>query len=293
MNLTQLKKALRQKDAGASFTRKTIAVCALSLVYGPLFAQSGFDFGLKGIVQATSLLNSTDIAAGPELDYKDKVTIGEGVSAGYTFTKHMGVEINVLFSKQGQGYIGDASKINSNSSAILSSEFQSIAQFDNIPFSGDYTARIILNTIKIPFLFRYTGNNTKKVFFSSFIGPQIDMISSVKFQVNGQNASFAGAGFSPEDLYKKTTIDGVLGLGAGMNLSKNLVLSVHLRLDYGFGDVEDKSFTPAGSTDKFYDASRAKTNNATGGGLVSLNYRLVKKHKEPAQSKAVMPKAKR
>ena len=105
------------------------------------------------------------------------------------------------------------------------------------------------------------------------------MLSSAVFQVNGQTASFSSYGIKPEDMFKKTTLDAVIGVGVGINLSDNLVLGVHLRLDYGLGDVENKSetVTSGGTSSKVYDAGRATTNNATGGGLISLNYKFAKK----------------
>jgi outer membrane protein with beta-barrel domain len=292
MNLTKLTKTLRHKDARASFTRKAIALCALSMAAGPVFAQQGLDLGLRVMVQTTSLINSTDQAAGKELDYKNKVTAGGGIAGGYNFNNHMGAELDILYSKQGQGYIGDAAQISSNSNAILSNEFRGLAASNNIPFSGSYTANIALTCIKIPILFRYTGDATKSWFFSSFIGPQINMLSSAVFTVNGQTASFSSYGIKPEDMFKKTTLDAVIGVGVGINLSDNLVLGVHLRLDYGLGDVENKSetVTTGGTTSKAYDATRAVTNNATGGGLISLNYKFVKKAPAKPATPAAPPK---
>ncbi len=289
MKLTTTKKAL-VKSTRASVTRQAVAICALTMACTPVFAQKGFDFGLKGNIQTTSLINSNDQAAGTELDYKNYTTMALGVSAGYSFNNHTGVEINILSSKQGQGYVGETSQINGNSGLILSGLFASFALAQGIPFTGNYTARITTNVIKVPILFRYTGNTTKKVYFSSFIGPQINILSKVKFTINDQDVSFSGSGNKPEDLYKKTTFDVAFGFGAGFNLSKNINLSVHLRLDYGLGDMEDKSFIPSGASDKFWPAGRASTHNATGGGLISLNYKLIKK--APAAATKTTPAAK-
>ncbi len=134
-------------------------------------------------------------------------------------------------------------------------------------------------------LFRYTGDNTKKTYFSSFIGPQIDMLSAASVQVNSQNASFSKFNTTATDLYKKTTLDAVFGVGVGINLSKNLVLSGHLRLDYGLGDAEDKSVTVGGG--KLYNSARAATHNATGGALIGLTYRLTKKAKTTEKTKVI------
>ena len=283
MNLNKFKNALGQMHAGAILNPKVLATAAITLACMPSFAQKGFDFGLKGNIQTTSMINSSDQAAGPELDYKQYTTAAFGVSAGYSFTNHLGLEINILSSKQGQGYTGVVADINSKSDILLSSYFQQLAYYDSIKFTGTYTARITTSVIKIPILFRYTGNTNNKVYFSSFIGPQINLLSSVKYTINGQSASFAGTGFDAKDLYKKTTMDIAFGVGAGMNITDNISLSLHLRLDYGLGDAEDKSYVPSGGSDKFWTAGRANTNNATGGALISLNYKLAKKAKEPAK----------
>ena len=62
----------------------------------------------------------------------------------------------------------------------------------------------------------------------------------------------------------------------------NLVLTAHLRLDYGFGDVEkkDEMFTSGGVQQRFYSTGRVATHNATGGLMIGLNYKFVKKEKE-------------
>jgi hypothetical protein len=59
MKLTTTKKALGL-PTGASITRHALAICALSMACTPAFAQKGFDFGLKGNIQTTSLINSND-----------------------------------------------------------------------------------------------------------------------------------------------------------------------------------------------------------------------------------------
>ena len=268
-------------SAPAASIRKYLAAGCLVLISTSSFAQSGFDFGIKGFVGTSSLLNSNDQAAGPELDYKNSIKLAGGISGGYNFNKRMGIELNVLYAKQGQGYKGEVSQITPSGYGIviLSQAFQSFAYANNMSFTGNYTADMSTTCLKIPLLFRYTGDNTKSVYFSSFIGPQLDLLSAVDMQVNGKTISPSNYNIKAEDLYKKTTVDAVLGLGVGINLPSNLVLSAHLRLDYGLGDAENKSETTTafGVPEKVYSGARAATNNATGGLLISLNYKLVKK----------------
>jgi len=287
MNLLQLPKTIKQKSAKPFFMQQFIAVSVLSLFGAHSFAQTGFDFGLKGIVQSSSLINAQDIAAGNELNFKDRLGVGGGVGAGYSFTKHIGAEIDILYSPEGSGYTGTNNPgtsvaVTNQDNKNLSSEFDSLASKNKIPFKGNYTADIYLNYIKIPILFRYNTNNTKKVFFSLFIGPQFDLLSSATIKVNGQTASLSAYNLSTTGVYKKSETDGVLGLGLGINLSKNFVLTGHLRFDYGFGDAENKSatYSSGGTNVDFYNSKRLATNNATGGGLISLNYKLLKKEKE-------------
>ena len=270
MNLRKLKNS----------STKYVAAACLLLASGSSFAQRGFDFGIKGIYQATGLPNKTDDDAGPELDFKNKMGFGGGVAVGYTITKHLGVEIDALYSKQGWSYTGSVGRINSGNTGILilCDEFQSLAATNNIPFTGTYSADITLNCIKIPLLLRYTGNTANRTYFSSFIGPQINMLSSTTVQVNGRTASFAAYGVKAEDLYKKMTMDAVLGLGIGIRLPANLTVSAHLRLDYGLGDAEDKSktYSDNGVSTKIYDPKRATTNNATAGVQIGVSYKLKK-----------------
>jgi opacity protein-like surface antigen len=91
-------------------------------------------------------------------------------------------------------------------------------------------------------------------------------------------------------LYKKTTIDLAFGLGAAYNITKNISVSLQLRVDYGFSDLEKKDFTYSGA--EFWDHDRAGTHNATGGALIGLNYKLLKKAAEPAKGKPAPAKKK-
>jgi Outer membrane protein beta-barrel domain len=206
-----------------------------------------------------------------------KFRVAYGLGVGYTFSKHFGAGIDLLFSKQGVGYKGNV--IAGADHATLYHEFDTLANRNGTGFNSTYTADVALSTMKIPIMLRYTGNCTKKIFFNSFIGPQINMLSKVAIKVNDKDANFTGMGVSANDLYKKMTMDLVLGLGAGMNLNENLLLNAGIRIDYGMGDVENKSvtFTSNSGTQKIYDPARATTNNITGGVWISLSYKFVKK----------------
>jgi len=259
-----------------------VTVGILSLCSGHAKAQNGLDFAVRGIVQTSSLINSNDQGAGAEIDFNMGVKFGGGLSVGYTFSKHLGAEIGFLYSKQGQGYKGDSAEVSHNTIdvTLLSQEFERLANANNIDFDGKYTADISMTCLKIPILFRFTGDNTRKSFFSGFIGPQVNMLQQVKVTINDKEALYKNIGVKSENIYKKTTVDAVLGLGVTFKLTDNLMLSGHFRLDYGLSDIEDKKAKDGGGTLNFYDATRSATKNATGGALISLSYRLGKAKKE-------------
>ena len=162
----------------------------------------------------------------------------------------------------------------------MSQEFERLARANNISFDGKYTADVDMTTIKIPILFRFTGDNTRKSFFSGFIGPQVNMLEQVKVTINGKEALYKNIGVKSENIFKKTTVDAVLGLGVTFKLTENLLLSGHFRLDYGFGDIENKSAKDGAGTLNFYDNTRSSTHNATGGALISIGYKLGKAKKD-------------
>lgn len=288
MNLTTLFSIIKQKNVNPFYSFKVIAIGTLALAGNKSSAQQGFYIGLNTGVQTSSLLNKTDQAAGAELNYTQKVSVPVGIGGGYTFNKHFGVELDIIYSKQGQAYNGKYAA--SPDSTVYSTQIEHLAELNNMNIApnSNYTADVVLNCLKVPVMLHYTGNTSKKVFFNSFIGPQINMLNSVVFHVNGQQTPLTGTNITPIDVYKKTTLDGVLGVGAGINLSSHLVLTADLRLDYGFGDVENKgeTLTYKGSVEDYYPTSgRAATHNATGGLMVGIYYKFVKKAKDTKEAK--------
>lgn len=273
MNLKKLQTTNRPQKALRPTGMKLFAACALSLLSASSFAQKGFDFGIRLGAHASAMLNSTDQEAGKELDFAVKPAMAFGIGAGYNFNNHMGVGIDILYSSQGQGYKGNLDSTTTD--GVYSQNIAIQAFANNIALNGDYTAKTTLSCLKIPILFRYGGDNTKKSYFSMFIGPQINILSGVKYTVNDKDAPTTDLSLKNEEAYNKTTFDAVLGLGAGFNLSSSLTLTAHLRLDYGLSDIENKNakFELIGSNN-YYGTGRAATHNATGGLMVGLNYKL-------------------
>ena len=255
---------------------KTIAVCSLSVLSTQAYSQNGFEFGIRYLVTKSVLFNNSDKNAGPELDQASTMSfLSGGLAAGYKINKHIGVEVDILYVRQGQKYTGVNMTVTNNTA--YNSEVAMQAYLNDVLTTGSYKARAELNCIKIPVLLNLATNNTKRLYYTLSAGPQINIVKTAVFEIDGEDVLLPGLNIEPNDVYRKVTIDGVLALGAGFNLSKHFSLTAQLRFDYGFQDVEQKNatFTYMGSAEtKFYDKDRSATHNGTAALMVGVNYKL-------------------
>ncbi len=276
-----------QKHKKTFFAAKVAAICGLSLVSITSMAQKGFDFGFLIGAGTTTLINKSDQAAGAELNFKQNISVPFGVTAGYTFNEHTGVEIDAMYSTLGQGYTGVGTA--TPDPKVFSTQLAGLAAANKIDITGNFNARVALQTVQIPVLFRYTGDRTNKIFFSSYIGPEFNMFNTAVFHINGYEAPPTNYSVQPQNMYNRMTVDGVIGAGAGFNLAPNCVLMTTFRLDYGFQDIENKNLMfsyNGGPSEKYYGTGRGVTNSGAAGVIVTLSYKLVPKAKEaPAKKK--------
>jgi len=133
--------------------------------------------------------------------------------------------------------------------------------------------------MKIPVLIHYYTNNSKRVYFGVFAGPQITMINGVTLRINDKDMQLKTTDITPKDVYKSTTLDGVLGFGLGVNITSFLGVNANIRLDYSLGDVEKKDATATiGSAKyKYYASTREVTHTATAGLMIGVYYKFGKK----------------
>jgi hypothetical protein len=215
---------------------KTWKVVFGVLLIGSLWAQEGaFRIGAVLLPQSTWLLNQDDSDAGPELDYEVTWGFAGGISASYNFNDYLGVGLDVLYSNQGQKYKGRESD------------------------TTYYTAKTTLNYLKLPLLFRFNSDPNSVVQFSAFLGPQFSFLLSYKdrfeafeanvpsfrMEVSGKEWSITEDGTSDKvkltaPIYKSFLPGAVLGLGIGIKPTDELLISLHIRADYAFGDAENK-----------------------------------------------------
>ena len=215
---------------------KTWKVVFGMLLIGSMWAQEGaIRIGAVLLPQSTWLLNQDDSDAGPELDYESTWGFAGGVSASYNFTDYLGVGLDVLYSSQGQKYKGTQSGI-------------------------PYTAKTTLNYLKLPLLLRFNSDPNSVVQFSAFLGPQFSFLLSYKDraednvpfvgtvvqEVSGKEMSITVGNTSMEEeeltapIYKSFLPGAVLGFGIGIKPTDALLISLHIRADYAFGDAENK-----------------------------------------------------
>lgn len=259
--------------------KKTISIALLFLsllIGGHLCAQSSFEFGIRFNPEFTTLKNKNDKDADGQLDYaKHFGYLSFGAGGVYSFNNHIGVALDLLFSREGQAFTGNiGNNVDSNaySSVVV---LQSLLAGDSI--GGPYEALAELNFIKLPLMLSLTTDRTKTIYFNCLVGPQINFLQGVAQEVNGEDLAYPGTDVEPKDLYKPVTFDGVLALGVGCNVTSHFALTAHLRFDYGFSDVEKKdvqvsymSLPPV----NFYTTTRSSTHNATTALMIGINYKL-------------------
>jgi len=239
-------------------------------------AQSALTIGIRLNPEYTGILNKNDANAGPELDYERHFGYCAGVGATYALTNHIGLGVDILFSREGQAFSGHFTGIELNETAY-STVVARQGFLNDEPVEGDYVALAELNYIKLPLMISLSTDNSKPVFFSILAGPQINFLQGVAQEVNEKDLEYPNTDISPKDLYKPVTLAGMLALGAGINVGPRLVLSARLRMDYGFNDAEKKDAMIryyGAEAVRFYSADRKSANSFSTGLMIGFDFKL-------------------
>ena len=202
-----------------------------------MLAQEGAFVGVRVIPQSAWILNNDDFDS-DLFDFGIPFSVAFGVAGGYMFNDLLGVETQVIYSPQGQKYLGD---------------------------NKDPYATIKNNYLKIPVLFRLRTEGEKASFLFN-VGPEFGflMSSTITDDETGEEL------VSNVDIYENFDIAIDIGLGTSILLVDNLYLDLMIKLGYGLTEIE----TPEGKG-MLYDYQnngRTSANNALAGFSVGLNY---------------------
>lgn len=210
-----------------------------------VFAQKGFHLGFKAAPQTTWLRNQNDADANSSLDYDYKWGFSGGISGGYHFTDNIGVELNFLYSGQGQKWKGSYKA----PTETTTHDIKGITKLDYL---------------KMPLLFEFNTSPDAGAMFSFFLGPQMSFLLSSKEEhsydgftditIDGVNGTITDRGLNKtmsfqfnESQFKKTLFDVVAGMGVDFKISDQIHFNVNVRFDYGLTDAENKDATISGS----------------------------------------------
>ncbi|MBK7357955.1 MAG: PorT family protein [Saprospiraceae bacterium] len=176
-----------------------------------------FFIGANAALQSTWIFSSTDFDEGGLLNFESTIKSAYGFYTGYQLNAKFGMESGAIYSFQGQRYV---------------TEGNSLANY-----------KTNLEYLKIPLLFNYQTDPSKKFSIVSQIGFQF----SVLLNAESSRAQVFGP-YSPKladvkDFYNSLPIELVLGLGVQMNFSK-YAIRLLIRPDYSLTDIEKTDKKP-------------------------------------------------
>ncbi|MDX1906469.1 MAG: outer membrane beta-barrel protein [Bacteroidia bacterium] len=238
---------------------------------GTAYAQKGFKLGVFALPQASGHLNADDDALEPEVyDLKPLWGMGGGIDLGYNFSDYAGIRLNAIYAQQGTSYLAGETR---------------------------YTQR--LEYLRIPLMIGFnTEPADRKVVFSLYAGAQMNLLTQADmFNDNPADQGLPESVTSVPTEYSRFTplhYAAVGDVGVDINLPPdNLVLTLRLRADYSFQDVENKNarlrITESGATrsELYWRYTRGTTRNAetfalVGGLRIGLTYTFARAAAAPA-----------
>jgi hypothetical protein len=233
-----------------------LLIIGLIALTGPAMAQKELYFGLGGTGLSSWTTNQNNYGLPFEMDYSMTFGGSGNINAGFEFNKHLGIKLEIGYSKMGQNYkdqIGDST----------------------------YTRKIKMNYLQIPLLFKYrTGGEVAKFYF--LVGPQFNLLLSANQKYLRNDTPEMGEINNPntnkpivigesdiKDRYTSYDIMGRIDVGVDIEFTKNLFMNVGLTMAYGFMDINATDWR-INDKDGNYNASH----NIYGGFNVGINYRF-------------------
>lgn len=224
--------------------KKTFLLLIVLTISLNTFSQKGGFIGFRIIPQSAWILNSDDWDSG-DFDLKTPFSVAFSIDGGYMFNEAIGIELQMLYSPQGQKYVDN----NGNDYATIKNDY-----------------------LKIPVLFRLRSGGEKVAFLFN-AGPQFGFItsSSITSEVGKIGPPYLS---DSRAYYEDFEFSVVLGFGTSISIGSKLQLDLMIKLDYGISELE----TELGKK-MLYDYQgdgRSSSHNASAGFSVGLNYLLIK-----------------
>src|ERR1700679_1992924 len=152
---------------------QSITICALFFACIVNTEAQNFELGFRYEPEYSVLMNKNDADAGPALTTTSHFTyINFGIGGVYNFSNHVGLAVDVLWSREGQAFSGNFNGTPPDG-ATYSSVVSTQLFLNNEVIVGDYVALSELNFIKFPVMLSLTTDNTQPIFFTLQAGPQI------------------------------------------------------------------------------------------------------------------------
>lgn len=269
--------------------KKHIHIFALSLFTFLSFsatAQKGWKFGAFALPQYVTMRNSDETAA-QEADtdafkYASLWGMGAGVGIGYNPVENFGMKVNVLYSHQGYRH--------TSKNKALQDRYNYVTRLDYL---------------KIPFMMGiHTNYLDNKGVFSVSAGYQLDVLLGGQayddvLEYQAPRPDYISR--YPKGIYRayNPIHHSIVGdIGFDFKLTEDLAFNLHIRGDYGPGDVENKDqtvrITQNGTTSdvRYWSISRPSTHSINVGVLTGISYNIVPAVvlRKPEPKKATAPK---
>ena len=225
-----------------------LMVCLSFAAMGQGKIYLGGTAGINGIF----ILNQNNYGQS-ELDYDTKTGSVYGLQLGYYLNSKNAINVEILFSNQGQAYKDEISNETLNKDVDLSYlmiplTFKHIFGLD----PASKRTRFYINIGPYLSLLQSAGVSFQRN------GADTDLIDFVTFNGGNPNASTLAAMGNPsddKDLFSGTDFGLLGGLGMDYNLAMGLVIGLELRAGMGLSDMNAESWQLV-NRDNVYEKSR-------------------------------------
>ncbi len=203
----------------------TVIMAAFVFACANAFAQKApkdFYIGVRGGMGTCFFVNADDRKADSPVQSRLTFGGGGGIAIGDYLTPHFGFEAQVLYVRQGQNYRIKA---------------------------GERDSSVSLTFLKVPLMFQYTTDRSKRIRFLARLGPQISFLTAATRSVTG-GTTYSDVVIPPRltyyDLFNTTDLSVVADAGVDCALNDKWSLQAVFRGEMGVVDAEDRTLKAPG-----------------------------------------------